>query len=320
MGWPPSSRHASFRKPDSRLAVQAVAGPQACCLERWCPVLRVGVWASHPAGHRADTGPEVDPVRDGVLWRHGRHVLPEVTAPSRGNILGESGAAAPTTSPTISAATPTTRLIIANPPPVMGGGSGTGHHLGPRPRLPVTHHRQSQPRRRALTEESGALLQGRRSRHARSLTDAWRLLTVHLASRLLLRVNRSWRWAGPGLHPPPGQTVVSTRSAGPSVCAEAARGWPLWRRRDHGQIPDVPTRRCVNIHAGRVHWLQLMLLLGSWGTACRGPGEPDHSAWPTATLVPTDISSRTQRPARATGCSGAAGRHGGGLSTSPARS
>src|SRR6266702_5047538 len=55
------------------------------------PGLPLGVRAIQAAGHRADTGSEIGPMRDGVLWYHARHVLSEVTPPARGGLVGDPG-------------------------------------------------------------------------------------------------------------------------------------------------------------------------------------------------------------------------------------
>ena len=64
---------------------------EACSRRCCCPVLGVGVRARQPAGHGADTGAEVGPVRDGMCWCHAGHVLPEVVAAIWGDVLGERG-------------------------------------------------------------------------------------------------------------------------------------------------------------------------------------------------------------------------------------
>ena len=73
------------RAGDQRLVL---AGVRAGVVLR-LPGLPLGVRADQAASHRADTGAEVDPVRDGVLWRHARHVLSEVTPPAGGGLVGD---------------------------------------------------------------------------------------------------------------------------------------------------------------------------------------------------------------------------------------
>jgi hypothetical protein len=90
----PSAHHRSTRQPPPPRRSPLTDAPPDGLQPRPCCGRRFYEWACGHASPRAialTQAPKSAPMRDGMLWRHARHMLPEVIAATRGNVLGERG-------------------------------------------------------------------------------------------------------------------------------------------------------------------------------------------------------------------------------------